>query len=289
MTATVALAGMTGRFRALPALLLERGHDVRVITRDPDTELARRLLTHGAQIARGDFDEPARLARALRGAQTVIVGGTAHRAGVAGEMRHGLAAADAARTAGVAHLVYLSGSGAGADTGVPILDGKGAVEAHIRALGLPHTIVAPVYFMENLFNPWNVPALHAGLYPSPIDPQRVLQQVAVADVVAFLALVLERGEAMFAKRVEIASDEGNGEQAARVLSRAWHRPLRAQRIDAGALPAGLARLFAHLESAAERVDISALHAAFPEVPWHTLRSWVLERERPATARGEVCA
>src|SRR5947207_1446671 len=86
-----------------------------------------------------------------------------------------LTTAGAAAEAGVAHLVYVSGDGAAADSPVALFRAKFAVEHHIASLGLRHTILAPVYLMENLFNPWNMPAFRSGLLPSPIDPGRAMQ------------------------------------------------------------------------------------------------------------------
>jgi uncharacterized protein YbjT (DUF2867 family) len=54
---------------------------------------------------------------------------------------------------GAPHLVFISGAGAGRHTGVAVLDAKDAVEQRIRELRLPATVIAPVYLMENLFNP----------------------------------------------------------------------------------------------------------------------------------------
>src|SRR5262249_3780490 len=147
---------------------LARGHRVRVLTRETESPAASALRALGAEIWLGDFEVPGTLVSAAEGADALFAAGTAHRVGPGGGMGHGIAAAQAAKDSGVAHFIYLSGSGAGADTGVPVFDAKGAVEAHIRSLDLPYTVLAPVYFMENLLNPWNLPALGAGVLPSPV-------------------------------------------------------------------------------------------------------------------------
>jgi uncharacterized protein YbjT (DUF2867 family) len=270
---TFAIAGATGRFRPLVRVLLERGHRVRVLTRTGDSPIANELRWLGAEIWRGDFDEPETLVDAAVGADALFAAGTAHRVGPDGEERHGVAAADAAKESGVPHFVYVSGSGAGADSGVPVFDAKHAVEAHIRSLGLPHTIVAPVYFMENLFNPWNLPALAAGTLPSPVSLRRPLQQVAIVDVAVFTRMVLERPGEFLGRRVEIASDELSASTAAHVLSRALGRHFEAQRVSLASLPDGLARLFDWLERTGDQVDIATLHARYPEVSWHSFKRW----------------
>jgi uncharacterized protein YbjT (DUF2867 family) len=69
----------------------------------------------------------------------------------------------------VPHLVYSSGDGAA------LFRIKYEVEQRIRSLPIAHTILASVYFLENLFNPWNLPALRAGTFPSPTPIKSQLQ------------------------------------------------------------------------------------------------------------------
>jgi uncharacterized protein YbjT (DUF2867 family) len=246
---------------------------VRVVTRETESPPANELGALGAEIWRRDFDEPETLVKATDGADALFAAGTAHRVGPDGEMRHGIAAADAANASGVAHFVYLSGSGAGTETGVPVFDAKGAVEARIRSLALPYTIIAPVYFMENLFNPWNLPALAAGVLPSPVGVSRSLQQVAIRDVAAFTTLALERPAQFLAHRVEIACDELTGVGAPEALSRAVGRHFNAEQPSFELLPDGLARLFAWLERIGDHVEIAALRARYPEVGWLSFERW----------------
>jgi uncharacterized protein YbjT (DUF2867 family) len=226
---------------------------------------------------------------AAAGADAFFAAGTAHRAGPGGEVRHGIAAADAAKASGVAHFTYLSGSGAGVDTGVPVFDAKGAVEAHIRSLALAYTIVAPVYFMENLFNPWNLPALSAGVLPSPVDVDRPVQQVAIANVATFVALVLEDPGEFVGRRVEIASDELTAADAALAMSRIVGRRFAARRVEGDSLGGGLAPLFGWLERVGDHVDIAALRARHPSVGWLSFERWAKRQDLQALARGPRAA
>jgi uncharacterized protein YbjT (DUF2867 family) len=287
MGMTFTLAGATGRLRPLPPLLLARGHRVRLVTREVTSPAAQELRGLGAEIVRGDFNDPDSLVAALRGADAFFAAGTAHRVGPDGELRHGIAAAEAANEAGVDHFVYLSGSGAANETGVPVFDAKHAVENHIRSLKLPYTIVAPVYFMENLFNPWNLAALGALIFPSPVSPERDLQQVAVNDVAAFTSTVLERPAEFLGERVEIASDELTASEAARTISQVVGRHFDVQVVDTEGLPGGLARLFGWLEHAGDHVDIAALHADHPEVGWLSFEGWARAQDWRQLTRAGV--
>ena len=160
--------GATGRLgRPIVKLLLARGHRVRAGVRDPDSEAASDLARLGADVVVADFDVPETIVAATRAAGAVVAAGTAHRVGPDGERRHGLALADALSEARTDHLVYVSGAGADRPTGVPVFESKRAVEQRIAEVGLTATILAPVYFMENAFNPWNLPGLARGRFPLP--------------------------------------------------------------------------------------------------------------------------
>jgi uncharacterized protein YbjT (DUF2867 family) len=174
-------------------------------------------------------------------------------------------------------------------TGDPVFDAKGAVEAHIRSLALPYTIVAPVYFMENLFNPWNLAALAAGVLPSPVDVDRPVQQVAIANVATFVALVLEDPGEFVGKRVEIASDELTAADAALALSRIAGRRFAARRVEGDSLSRGLAPLFGWLERVGDHVDIAALRARHPAVGWLSFERWAERQDWQALARGPRAA
>jgi uncharacterized protein YbjT (DUF2867 family) len=155
------------------------------------------------------------------------------------------------------------------------MDSKHAVEQHLRTSGVPHTIVAPVYFMDNLWNPWNAGALAKGQLPWPVSPARVLQQIPIADTLSFTVRVLEQRDALLGQRIEIASDELTGEQAAATLSALLGRQIRLA-------PPMPNPLFAWLERAGTHVNIAALRHAHP-TGWHTFADWTQSQDwRPLT-------
>src|SRR6266487_1743449 len=259
----VLVAGVTGRFGAIADLLLARGHAVRAATRHPAHPAAAALAARGAEIVRADFEDAGSRAAAGRGMTTVFASGTAHKAGPAGEERHGKNLADALSAGSPPHLVFVSGAGADRPTGLAVLDAKRAVEQRIRELRLPATVIAPVYLMENLFNPWNLAAIRAGVLPTPVPPALGLQQAATSDVLALVVLAIEHPEVFTGERIEVASDAPTGEEAAAKLSALLGRGLTARQLAGADLPPGLAALFAWLEHDPSPVDIGALHRRFP--------------------------
>jgi uncharacterized protein YbjT (DUF2867 family) len=278
----VLVAGATGRLGVIVDVLLDRGHPVRAMTRDPTSSAAARLRAAGAEVVYGDFDNPESIARAAAGVDAMVATGTAHRAGLDGELRHGQAIAQAATAAGIPHLIYSSGDGAAADSPLPLFRIKHQIEQYIRSLPIAHTILAPVYFMENLFNPWNLAALQTGVFPSPIDVDLPLQQAAIADVVRMAALAIERPDEFAGQRIKVASDELTATDAADAVARVSARPFSAHQVAMGELAPGLRPLFAWLEQTGHDVDIPALHRRYPQVGWHTYEDW-LRSERPRLA------
>src|SRR6266446_3012066 len=87
-----------------------------------------------------------------------------------------------------------------------------AVEKHLQASRVPSTIVAPVSFMENVLQPWSLPSLRQGKLAMALPASRSLQQIAAADIGAFVAAVIERGDTVFGRRFDIAGDELTGEE-----------------------------------------------------------------------------
>jgi uncharacterized protein YbjT (DUF2867 family) len=280
MSLRVAVMGATGRFAPIVPELLRNGHGVRAVTRWPESAAAHGLRELGAEVVVGDFADPLSLRSALAGVDAVFAGGTAHKAGPRGEQQHGFNLAEAVKATGRPHLVYVSGAGADRSTGVPVLESKRAVEARLREVATrTTTILAPVYLMENLFNPWNRAALHAGKLPLALPSTRSLQQVATVDVAAFAVVALEGPSEFAGERVELAGDELTGPQAARSLSHVSGREFQFEQTDLAELPfPELARLFEWLAREPFAVDIARLRELHPGLGWHSFEEWAASND-----------
>ena len=275
----VLVAGATGRLGGpLADTLIDRGHRVRALTRDPGSAAAGRLRQLGAHIVAGDLDDPPSLHRAAAGADAVFVLSTPHHGtGPAAEARQAISLADAAVAAGAGYLVYASAAGALQARGVPMLDSKRRVEDHLATLPVPHAVIAPAYFMDNLDYPWNRAVLRAGQWPIPLPPDRTVQLIPVIDMARFAALVIEQPGDFAGHRVELASDEVTGLEAARILSGILHRPVsHPQAIPAPLAP--MAPFFRWLADGGFHADIRQLRTHHPEIGWHSLRHWAAEHD-----------
>jgi len=277
----VAVAGATGKQGgAVARMMLHRGHEVRALTRRPESKVAADLQALGAIIFEADLDDAAAVQRAARGADSFFLMATPYEAGVSAEVRQARTAAKAATEAGVRHLVYSSVASADQDTGIPHFESKREVEDYVRKLGVAYTIVGPVFFMENLLGPTFLQGLRAGRLSMPLKASRQLQVVAVEDIAGFVRIVLERPSEFQGKRIDIASDNLTGPEMAMVLSadgrdidyaEASLAPLRARNAD-------LARMWEWFGRAGYRADIDTLTRSHPEVGWHDFRHWAREQD-----------
>src|ERR1035438_4145980 len=109
-TKTILVTGATGQQGGAVArhLLKQPSFAVRALTRDSAKPAARALEQSGAEVIRGDLDDPAAVRRALEGVYGVFSVQNFMEAGFDGEIRQGKLIADAAKAAGAQHFVYSS-------------------------------------------------------------------------------------------------------------------------------------------------------------------------------------
>ncbi|MBP1887623.1 NmrA/HSCARG family protein [Sinorhizobium mexicanum] len=273
----VLVTGATGQQGgAVAHALLARGHRVKALTRKPDSDAARQLASAGAEVVGGDLGDPASIVKAARGVDAMYLMGNSYEAGTEEEIRQGIIAADAAKAAGVGHLIYSSVADADKKTGIPHFESKYRVEKHVAELGIPYTISAPVAFMENIVAPWSIDALRQGTHAFAMPAHRRLQLVALADIGAFVAALVERGAHVFGTRFDIAGDELTGEEQADILSQAIGRPIHYQEVPiakARQQSEDAALMFEWFDRVGYDADIAALRREFPEVHWLSFADW----------------
>jgi uncharacterized protein YbjT (DUF2867 family) len=274
----VLVTGATGQQGgAVAGALLNRGHQVRALTRSPDSAAARALNKRGAEIVAGDLNDRDSLTEAARGVDTVFAVCTPYEAGTATETEQGINIVDVAAELEIEHLVYSSVGSADRNTGIPHFDSKFRVEKHLRDSGVPFTIVGPVFFMENWTSPWFKPALKQGTVALALPAGRSLAHVALRDIGNFIALIIERRDQFFGKRFDIASDDLTGGQVAEILSRKIGRRLEFQQIPLDAMrqqSEDWARMFEWFDEVGYSFDLDWLKQEFPEVGWTNFKAWV---------------
>jgi NADH dehydrogenase len=201
----IAIAGGSGfigratvrRLASIPGLT------VRVLTRDPEKARVRLAVEGKVDFVAADVNDPARLATAIAGADTIVNavqfdgypiekpsrGLTFNRVDFGGTV----ALIAAAKAAGVANFIYISGAAADERSSNPAFRAKGRAERALRDAGLAFTILRPslVYGPEDRV----VNGLAQAIRMSPVmvvpgNGRQKMQPLLVDDLAACVALAI---------------------------------------------------------------------------------------------------
>lgn len=223
---TVLVTGSTGNQGGATARhLLAAGWRVRALVRDDTTPAAAALTAAGAEVVRGDLDDRASLDAAIRGTYGVYSVQSAND----NEITQGKNIADAAKAAGVQHLVYSSVGGMESQNRFYMERGWGPIdkwqiEQHIHELGVPATILRPAGFMEDFTSPARF--FQNGTLTVPWHDDLVMQLIAIDDIGALAALVFAKADTYLGQAMEITGDRLTAPQIAAALSAEAGRPIR---------------------------------------------------------------
>jgi uncharacterized protein YbjT (DUF2867 family) len=278
---TVLVTGATGRQGgAVIRHMLPKGWKLRALTRNSTSHGAQELARQGVEVAQGDLEDPSSLERAARGVYGIYSVQDFWTVGAKREVQQGKNLADAAKKAGVPHMVYSSVGGAERNTGITHWESKWEIEKHIRKLALPATILRPAAFMEAYHILEVEVGILKGKLADPIRGDKPYQTIATDDIGAFAALAFERPKEFVGKELEIAGSELTNLEAAQVFSRVMGRRVKFQK-----LPMPIVRLFLGKEfyemfrwfnDAGFKADIVELRRRYPEIHLHTLGEWLRE-------------
>jgi uncharacterized protein YbjT (DUF2867 family) len=277
----ILVTGSTGQQGgAVTRELLAHGHSVRALTRDVGSQRAHHLREMGAELVAGDLENRETLQTSAAGVDAIFAMSTSYEAGADAEVRQGSTMAQVAAGQGI-HLIYSSAAGADRAPGIKHMEAKHQVEQEIIRLGASSTIVRPAAFMDNAYAPWARSRLREGVLSLPMPSERPVQHVAVTDIAAFVRLILERRAEFVGATIALASDELTGEHMAAGVTAASGHAIRYVEPEREALSAygedGVAmRDWFNRESF--QVDIAALRAAYPEIPWRDFTTWANEQD-----------
>jgi len=143
----ILVTGSTGKVGSeLVRQLSAKGARVRALVRDPAKRAT--LEAPGVEIARGDLGDPASLDAAMKGVDRVFLLSSVdqRQAELQGN------AVQAAKRAGVRHIVKLSSAGTSLDSPITIARLHAQTEKDVEASGIPYTFIKPALFMQFLLN-----------------------------------------------------------------------------------------------------------------------------------------
>lgn len=225
MFAVFGVTGNTGKVVA--ERLLAAGAPVRVVVRDAAKGAA--WAAKGAEVAVADLLDRDALTAALRGVRgmyLLLPPNPASDAFVAEQRRKTEAIAEAARAAGVRHLVLLSSVAAQYPAGTGPIATLHTAEAAFAAAVPRRTYVRAAYFLEN----WggSLGGLADGVFPSFLNLDTPIDMVATADIGREAADALLAGGADGTEIVNLASGPGplSPRQIGELVSRLAGRPLQ---------------------------------------------------------------
>lgn len=210
----ILVTGATGNVGAeVVPLLLDAGEEVRALVRHP----SRARLAPGAELARGDLNQPETIRKALTGCQALfLLPGFADMPGLLSE----------AQAAGVAHVVLLSAlaaDGTGPDN--PTWGAMIASEQAVKASGLRWTILRPAPLMSNTLR-W-VPQLRAGNVVRAAQADVAVAMIDPYDVAAAGAVALSSSSEHHGRYYHLSGPEPlRPADRVRILGQVLRRDLR---------------------------------------------------------------
>lgn len=264
----IAVTGATGQQGgAVARKLLAEGGQVRALTRDINKPAAQELKALGAELVAGDLDHRADLDAAFNGVDGVfsVQNFWLPNVGFEGEIKQGKAVADAAKAAGVQHLVYSSVGSAHRGMGQKHFESKWIIEQYIHTLDVPFTILRPVFFMDN--HNWSRAYILSGTYTGMgLRPDKGVQNIAVEDIAAFVTLAFTDAKFYLGRTLELAGDELTETQTTEVFAKVIGRPvtLAAPQMDGGRAPKEeMIAMFNFFNGMGYDADIPALRKLHP--------------------------
>ncbi len=255
--------------------LLAHGQPVRALTRNANSVQAHALAALGAELVVGDLLDSDSLTSAMRDTRAVYAVTTPFGDGTKAEVAQGQQIIAAAGEVHLPWLILASVASADQATGIPHFESKWRIEQQLASSGLPHTVVAPTYFYENLGDPREL--IGAGELALPLPATRPLQQLALSDLGSVVASILSRQRDFIGQRIEVAGDQPTPAQMSEDLTAAAGRPVtyRQTPLDTVAERSpDIAAMYRFLTNVGYEVDIASVEARFPDVSWTTFARWI---------------
>jgi uncharacterized protein YbjT (DUF2867 family) len=178
----ILVTGATGSLgRAMVAVLKAKGFAVRAAARNP----AKLAFPPGVTTVAFDYTNRASHAPALAGIEGLVLISPPLDPEVPAKVNPVI---DAAKAAGIRHIVMVSAIGVDAVEGAPLR----LVERHLMASGVPYTILRPNFFMENFSTGFLAPMVKGGgIYLAAENAKTSF--ISVADIAAVAAVAFQEG------------------------------------------------------------------------------------------------
>ncbi len=224
------VSGITGHVGGAAArILLEQGHTVRTLSRDP--QKAADWAQKGVDVRQGDFNDPAAVAAALEGvagAFLMIPPILAPSPGFPEAQTVITSFVEALRQSPPPRLVLLSSIGSERSSGLGNITTTHLMEEALGNLPFPTAIVRAGGFFENYVGGLGAAAA-TGVYHSFFQPvERPFPMIATADIGSEVARLLVEG--WDGKKIVELGSPVSADDLARAMEEVLHKPVKAQAI-----------------------------------------------------------
>lgn len=216
MSNKILVTGATGNIgSALVQELKASDSDFAVMTSKPGVTIA------GVETRHGDFESVASLTVAFNGIDTLFLLFPL----VENKVDLAKYAAEAAKAAGVKHIVRSSGAGADSASTFALPKLQGEIDDVLAATGIPTTFVRPAGFMQNYVTYQSQAIKDGAIYMA--DGGQAQSLIDARDIAAVAARVLTNPHAHAGKAYTLTGGEAfTGEQAAATISAALGKPVK---------------------------------------------------------------
>ena len=225
----VVITGANGTNGAEVAKHLHKHHShkvVKLLLRDPAKLPAD--IAHYGQVVKGDLADPASLDAAFAGAHSLfLLVPFVENAQVLTKN-----AVEAAKKAGVGHIVKFSSIGATKESALWVVRDHAIQEDIVKASGVPYTILQPTFFQSNLIA-FNRPTLEKdGVFFGSSGGDAKYTPIDPADTGAVAAKILTDGSAHHGETYVLTGGEAlSDHEIAALATAAWGRSIRYQDVD----------------------------------------------------------
>lgn len=224
------VTGVTGnQGGAVARNLINKGFKVRALTRNPTSAQAQNLRKQQIDIIEGDLNEQNTFSHHLKNIDGIFSVQTFEN-GIDKEIKQGINLANLAKEYNVPHFLYSSVVGADLQTGIPHFESKLKIEAHIKQLRLPYTILRPTSFYENFLITQVRSRLVNGKLVSPVDKNIVQQFISTEDIGRISTQIFINPGQYEGRTITMAAEQLDLVQVSGIFSKVLEKEIRYQKL-----------------------------------------------------------